>query len=165
MLSLATAARLGVKNGDVAMTPPRRPRGPAPVWIMPGHADDSVTVHLGYGRRRAGNVGTGIGFNAYAIRSSQLALVWLGARDRKTGDTYSLVTTQHHHIITGKNEKKEEEESVAAARRDLVEGCHPRGVSQEPGFRQGPGRAKRHGPRRCIPATNTRVTPGAWRLI
>ena len=27
----------------------------APVWIVPGHADDSVTVHLGYGRTRGGH--------------------------------------------------------------------------------------------------------------
>src|SRR5207248_2261209 len=28
-----------------------------PVWIMPGHADGSITVHLGYGREHAGRVG------------------------------------------------------------------------------------------------------------
>ena len=28
-----------------------------PVWIMPGHADESITVHFGYGRTRAGKVG------------------------------------------------------------------------------------------------------------
>ena len=32
----------------------------APVWIMPGHADRSVTVYLGHGRQRAGRIG-GIG--------------------------------------------------------------------------------------------------------
>ena len=36
----------------------------APVWVAPGLADDSVTVHLGYGRTRAGSVGSGTGFNA-----------------------------------------------------------------------------------------------------
>jgi molybdopterin-containing oxidoreductase family iron-sulfur binding subunit len=41
-----------------------------PAWIQPGHPNDTVTVHLGYGRRRAGRVGLGLGFNAYAIRSS-----------------------------------------------------------------------------------------------
>ena len=28
----------------------------APVWVVPGHADNAVTVHLGYGRTRAGRV-------------------------------------------------------------------------------------------------------------
>src|SRR5262249_8574022 len=46
----------------------------APVWIVPGHADGAVTVHLGYGRRAAGRVGGSgnhvVGFNAYALRQS-----------------------------------------------------------------------------------------------
>ncbi len=31
----------------------------APLWVLPGHADGAVTVHLGLGRRRAGRVGDG----------------------------------------------------------------------------------------------------------
>ena len=37
---------------------------------MPGHANDTVTVHLGYGRTRAGHTGDGVGFNAYLLRTS-----------------------------------------------------------------------------------------------
>ena len=120
MLSLATAARLGVKNGDVVKLRLDGREVKAPVWIMPGHAENSVTVHLGYGRRRAGSVGTGIGFNAYAIRSSSSPWFGSGLEIMKTGETYRLATTQHHHIMTGKNERPEEIESAAAARRDLV---------------------------------------------
>jgi molybdopterin-containing oxidoreductase family iron-sulfur binding subunit len=40
-------------------------RGPA--WILPGHADNCVTLDLGYGRTRAGKVGSNIGFNAFAL--------------------------------------------------------------------------------------------------
>ena len=36
------------------------------LFAVAGHPDDCVTVHLGYGRTRAGHVGTGAGFNAYA---------------------------------------------------------------------------------------------------
>ena len=42
----------------------------APVIVAPGHPDNSVTVHLGYGRAFAGRVGSGAGFNAYLIRTS-----------------------------------------------------------------------------------------------
>ncbi|HMB06970.1 MAG TPA: TAT-variant-translocated molybdopterin oxidoreductase, partial [Isosphaeraceae bacterium] len=45
----------------------------APVWITPGHADDSVTVYLGSGRTHAGRVGTGAGFNAFTVRTSGAA--------------------------------------------------------------------------------------------
>jgi molybdopterin-containing oxidoreductase family iron-sulfur binding subunit len=120
MLSLATAQRQGVKNGDVVKLRLEGREVQAPIWIMPGHADDSVTVHLGYGRRRAGKVGSGIGFNAYSIRPASAPWFGSGLEIAKAGDMYSLATTQHHHIITGENRKKEEEESVAAARRDLV---------------------------------------------
>ena len=40
------------------------------VFILPGHADNVITLHLGYGRTHAGQVGTGPGFNAYAIRTT-----------------------------------------------------------------------------------------------
>ena len=33
----------------------------APVWVLPGTADDVVVVHFGYGRTRAGRIGNGVG--------------------------------------------------------------------------------------------------------
>ena len=59
----------------------------APCLIRPGHADKSVTVHLGYGRTRAGHVGTGIGFNAYRLRTSSALWPDYGLEVRKTGTT------------------------------------------------------------------------------
>ena len=93
----------------------------APIWITPGQANDSLTLHLGYGRRRAGHVGTGIGFNAYLLSTSEN--LWMGSANvQKTGKTYRLVTTQHHHIM-GKEGAEREEESVAALQRKLVRGA------------------------------------------
>src|SRR5262249_57843953 len=40
------------------------------IWIVPGHADDVGTLHLGYGRTHAGQVGNGTGFDAYKLRLS-----------------------------------------------------------------------------------------------
>src|SRR5260370_11279310 len=64
LLSPRTAQRLSVNNEEIVTLVHEGRQVRAPVWIMPGHADDSVTVHLGYGRERAGQVGTGLGFNA-----------------------------------------------------------------------------------------------------
>ena len=75
----------------------------APVWIMPGHADDTVTVSLGYGRWRAGHVGTGTGFNAYALRTSIAPWVASGLEIRKTGAHYPLASTQQHHSMEGRD--------------------------------------------------------------
>ena len=71
----------------------------APVFIQPGHADGSVTVHLGYGRTRSGHVASRIGFDAYGMRTS--AALWqdFGLEMRKTGGSYLLVSTQNEHAL------------------------------------------------------------------
>jgi MoCo/4Fe-4S cofactor protein with predicted Tat translocation signal len=71
----------------------------APVFIQPGHPDEVVTVHLGYGRTSSGRVGTGAGFNAYSIRTSDAPWFGSGLQVSKTGETYSLATTQSHHLL------------------------------------------------------------------
>ena len=72
------------------------------VWIMPGQADDCVTVHLGYGRSRAGRVGNGAGFNAYALRTTETFWHGSGAKIRKTGVQQPLACTQFHHLMEGR---------------------------------------------------------------
>jgi MoCo/4Fe-4S cofactor protein with predicted Tat translocation signal len=74
----------------------------APVWIMPGHADGCATVHFGYGRTRAGRVGTGTGFDAYAIRTSDAPWHGTGLQMRKIGGQYTLACTQYHHNMEGR---------------------------------------------------------------
>jgi molybdopterin-containing oxidoreductase family iron-sulfur binding subunit len=71
----------------------------APAWVLPGHADDAVTVHLGYGRRRAGRVGTGAGFDAYALRTSQAPWAADGLQVAKTGERALVACTQDHWTI------------------------------------------------------------------
>ena len=96
MLSPATATRLDVTNGDVIELRRENRAVKAPVWVMPGHANDSITVHLGYGRQRAGRVGTGVGFDANAIRTSDAPWIVPQVEVRKTGETYPLAITQGH---------------------------------------------------------------------
>ena len=79
----------------------------APVWIAPGHPDDTVTLHLGYGRKKAGRVGNDLGFNAGRIRSSKAMWFASGAKIRKTGKTYSLAGTQIHFTMEGRNVVRE----------------------------------------------------------
>jgi molybdopterin-containing oxidoreductase family iron-sulfur binding subunit len=75
----------------------------APAWIAPGHPDGTVTVHLGYGRTRAGRVGTGVGFNAYALRTSDAPWFGGGLEVRKTGERHLLACTQDHWSMEGRN--------------------------------------------------------------
>ncbi|MFC6645863.1 TAT-variant-translocated molybdopterin oxidoreductase [Granulicella cerasi] len=70
----------------------------AGVLMVPGHAPEAVTVHLGFGRHAdAGRVGAGVGFASYYLRtvagsaSAPLKLT-------KTPDTYDLCVTKVHNI-------------------------------------------------------------------
>ena len=73
-----------------------------PLFSVVGHPDDCVTVHLGYGRTRAGRVGTGAGFNANAIRTSGELSFGTGAAITLTGERASLACTQYHHLMEGR---------------------------------------------------------------
>ena len=70
--------------------------------VVVGHPDDCATVHLGYGRRRAGHLGTGAGFDANAIRTSDAPWFGGGLDIVNTGDTISLACTQFHHLMEGR---------------------------------------------------------------
>ncbi len=65
------------------------------VWIMPGHAPDSATVHLGFGRTRAGQVGNEIGFNAYLLRTAGEPGGGYGLEIQKVSGHHTFATTQH----------------------------------------------------------------------
>src|SRR5262249_37371373 len=79
LMSAATAKSLGVGNEDVVRIEYEGRAVEAAAWIAPGHADQSITLHLGYGRSRAGSVGTDHGFNAYSIRTSSSPWIATGA--------------------------------------------------------------------------------------
>lgn len=75
----------------------------APIWIVPGQAENCLTVQLGYGRKRAGRVGNGAGFNAFTIRRSDSPWFGGGLEIRKTGERYSLACTQFHFNMEGRD--------------------------------------------------------------
>ena len=91
------ANRLKVGNMDLVELSYQGRSVKAPIWILPGHPDEVVTVHLGYGRTRAGRVGTGTGFNSYAIRSSDTPWFGAGLQVRKLDETFGIYSTQDHH--------------------------------------------------------------------
>jgi molybdopterin-containing oxidoreductase family iron-sulfur binding subunit len=113
--SPATAARLQAANSPAARGGEhgtitsdvvdvrfngRAVRGP--IFAVPGHPDDCITVHLGYGRTRGGHIGTGPGFNAYALRTSDALWNGGGVDVAVTGETFPLACTQYHHLMEGR---------------------------------------------------------------
>jgi molybdopterin-containing oxidoreductase family iron-sulfur binding subunit len=103
LVSPATAARLTLRNGDVVELRYERRMVRAPVWMVPGQADGVVTLPLGYGRWRAGHVGTGVGYNAYALRTTDALWFANGLEVRATGTRHPLATTQQHHSMEGRH--------------------------------------------------------------
>ncbi|MBC8145079.1 MAG: TAT-variant-translocated molybdopterin oxidoreductase [bacterium] len=102
-VSVATAERLALATGDVVALTYRGRTVNAPIMIAPGHVDDSVTVTLGYGRKRAGRIGSELGYNAYALRTSDAPWFGRGLALSKTGERYPLATTQHHFTVDGRD--------------------------------------------------------------
>jgi MoCo/4Fe-4S cofactor protein with predicted Tat translocation signal len=94
-ISPKSAEHYGVTTGDVVELTLQGRKVDGPVWIMPGHADESLTVHFGYGRTRAGKVANGLGFNAYALRPSTALWHGLGGTFARKSGGYPFATTQH----------------------------------------------------------------------
>jgi len=100
LISRKTAKELGLANGDIVEISLNGKSVQGPIWVQPGMADYSLGLALGYGREKAGRVGTGVGFNAYKIFSGKY--IETGATVKKTGDTHVLACTQHHWSMEGR---------------------------------------------------------------
>src|SRR5262249_26975151 len=102
LVSPATAKSLALGTGDVVSISVSGRDVSMPVMVQPGHADNSVTVSLGYGRTRCGRVGVKIGNNAGTIRTAGAFWFATGARVEKLNQRHELVTTQEHFSMEGR---------------------------------------------------------------
>ncbi len=113
-ISPATAKKLGVEdfNGDmetrmIVVTVDKKSLK-IPAIIVPGTADNSIIISLGYGRTVVGRVGrgtgdVGTGFNAYPLRTTKTPYVATGATVEVTPDeTYEVAITQEHGTLEGR---------------------------------------------------------------
>jgi MoCo/4Fe-4S cofactor protein with predicted Tat translocation signal len=100
------------------------------MFAVAGHPDDCVTIHLGYGRARGGRLGTGAGFNAYAIRASDALWHGAGLEIAGAGERYPLACTQYHHLMEGRGMVR------AVTRDEFVR--NPQSVREGPGIEATP---------------------------
>ncbi len=75
----------------------------APVWIMPGHPDDMVTLFGGYGRTRVPVSENIMGYNAFALRPSNALWSGAGLELTRLDERYPLATTQFHQTLDGRD--------------------------------------------------------------
>jgi molybdopterin-containing oxidoreductase family iron-sulfur binding subunit len=143
------ADREGIKTMDVVTLELGGRKITGPVWIQAGHPDHSVTVHLGYGRRKAGRAGTGAGFDAYALRTTNALWFATGGKLSKTGDHYQLASTQGYQTM----------DTGDGATRPLVREATLEGYRKEPKF------AKEDEPPATLtlyPGYDYKKSPDAW---
>ncbi|MGY0575354.1 4Fe-4S dicluster domain-containing protein [Bradyrhizobium sp. RDM12] len=99
-VSPAFAKRMDIANGDHVEVEIDERKVVGPAWIMPGQADNTIALYLGYGRRRTGRVGDSLGYDAYGVQPADRP--WLAkGRLRKLGGSETLAVTQLHHRMEG----------------------------------------------------------------
>jgi MoCo/4Fe-4S cofactor protein with predicted Tat translocation signal len=102
LIAPQTADRLMLVSGDLVELKQGNATITIPVWLAPGHAADALTLHVGYGRTRAGRAANEIGFNVNPLRT--MAAQDIGrVQPVRTGDTYQLACTQDHWSLEGRN--------------------------------------------------------------
>jgi MoCo/4Fe-4S cofactor protein with predicted Tat translocation signal len=102
-ISTATAERLGLASNDMVDLRFRGRALLAAVWVMPGHPDDAVTLTLGYGHTWENEISEGLGFNAYALRTTDALWFGSGLEIWPMDRTYPLATTQMHYTMEGRD--------------------------------------------------------------
>jgi len=100
----SVATRLGITAGDVVSLDGGDIRLDLPAWVQPGQSPHAVSIAVGYGRSRAGRVGSGLGTNAFPLlaadgRSPSQASLTI----TRTGRREPLAATQTHHSMEGRD--------------------------------------------------------------
>ncbi|HMB93658.1 MAG TPA: TAT-variant-translocated molybdopterin oxidoreductase, partial [Rhodothermales bacterium] len=129
LMSPATAGRLGLEvdyhkgvyHVDMVTLTVGGASIDLPVWTLPGHANNSISVTMGYGRNiqsdrdlpedhffdtdydtniyAKGPLANGVGANVAKIRPAMSTTTVTGVEVTKTGERYKIVTTQEHGAI------------------------------------------------------------------
>ncbi len=99
LMSYGLQERLGLEENEAVELDLNGQRVVVPIFVVPGHPDDTVTVHLGFGRgTQVGRVGAGVGFNAYLLRTSARPGYDTGVTVTRGKGTYDLCVTKVHNI-------------------------------------------------------------------
>jgi molybdopterin-containing oxidoreductase family iron-sulfur binding subunit len=103
LIGPATAARLHLADGMVARLRVDGRTVDAPILVVAGQAEGVVTLPLGYGRRVAGGVGEGVGFDAYRLRTRAALAAAPALTLETTGRTHALVLRQREVDMHGRD--------------------------------------------------------------
>jgi len=93
---------LKVRTGNLVQVEHRGRKLRAPVLVMPGQAEGSIVLVMGYGRKRGGSNGSNRGYNAFQLRTSDAPWFANGTNVTWLGENYPLALTQNHQVIDNK---------------------------------------------------------------
>jgi MoCo/4Fe-4S cofactor protein with predicted Tat translocation signal len=94
LMSYTTMNRLGLTDGQMVNLKRGSFIVEMPVVVQPSHADDSVTILLGWGREQCGRVGKGVGYNGFPLRTTASYNIATDLTLEKSGRRETLVSTQ-----------------------------------------------------------------------
>jgi molybdopterin-containing oxidoreductase family iron-sulfur binding subunit len=101
----------GLRDGDIIRLTANNQSVEAPVRIHPGMHPDAIGVAVGWGRSVSGDVGAGVGFNAYdlsAAKENQLVRSGSAVSWEKTGRRIRIADMQgNNYMLTFKQENPE----------------------------------------------------------
>ena len=92
-----TASELGIRSGDKITLAKGGRSITVAAWILPGQADNSITVTLGWGHRHGGRIAEGHGFDVHPLRTTDGFHFMDGVTVTNTHEHYRVVQTQEHH--------------------------------------------------------------------
>ncbi len=104
-VSIKTAEQLKLKEGSLVEVTVGSHKLTIPAHIQPGLHDQVIAIAVGYGRKQAGKVGNDIGQDAYTLSTvvdGQVVFAGQAVEIKKTGASYTLVTTQGHDSMEGR---------------------------------------------------------------
>ncbi|WP_428484797.1 TAT-variant-translocated molybdopterin oxidoreductase [Rhodopila sp.] len=97
----ALAERAHLSQGDIVTLAVAGRSVEGPVWVLPGQADNTVALTLGYGRPAPDLLFSGLGYDAYAVRISASPWQLPGGTLHAVGRRVQLATTQIHNTMEG----------------------------------------------------------------
>jgi molybdopterin-containing oxidoreductase family iron-sulfur binding subunit len=140
----ATAAALGVGNGDVVTLTTETGKLELPAFLQPGQERRTISVAIGYGRWAAGKAGDGVGGNVYPLARVEKGVRRHSARVNvaKAGRRARLAPAQTHFSMEGReivqtmtlggggeHEHVNEHEKLPNLWRERLHGAHAWGMS------------------------------------
>jgi len=103
LIAPALANRLQLSDGDELELKLANAAVKIPVLVAPGQNGETITLHLGHGRLRAGRVGNGVGVDVYPLRAQAQFWSAAGVTASKTGVSSKLAVTHGHSNMAGRD--------------------------------------------------------------